>query len=232
MRAQVVAASMPAAPPGWFERVVRAATAVLASAAAALGFGRGKRAEPAPTTPEPIDEPPAEMLPPVGELLPVGNAGLVLVAPYMPRLFMMLGLSDERAFTSPQAAERAALLLQLMVTGEAAAPEPALVLNKLLCGIELALPVPRELAPTEAERSAVDGLLAAVIQHWKVLGTTSLAGLRETFLQREGRLQHADEHWQLNIEPRPFDMLIDQLPWGYATIRHPWMKEVLHVEWR
>jgi hypothetical protein len=232
MRAQVVAASMPAAPPGWFERVVRAATAVLASAAAALGFGRGKRAEPAPSTPEPIDEPPVEMLPPVGELLPVGNAGLVLVAPYMPRLFMMLGLSDERAFTSPQAAERAALLLQLMVTGEAAAPEPALVLNKLLCGIELALPVPRELAPTEAERSAVDGLLAAVIQHWKVLGTTSLAGLRETFLQREGRLQHADEHWQLNIEPRPFDMLIDQLPWGYATIRHPWMKEVLHVEWR
>jgi hypothetical protein len=205
---------------------------VVASAAAALGFGRGKRAEPAPSTPEPIDEPPVEMLPPVGELLPVGNAGLVLVAPYMPRLFMMLGLSDERAFTSPQAAERAALLLQLMVTGEAAAPEPALVLNKLLCGIELALPVPRELAPTEAERSAVDGLLAAVIQHWKVLGTTSLAGLRETFLQRDGRLQHADEHWQLNIEPRPFDMLIDQLPWGYATIRHPWMKEVLHVEWR
>lgn len=232
VRAQVAAASLPAAPPGWFERVVRAATAVLASAAAALGFGRGRRAEPLAPAPEPVDEAPAGTLPPAGELLPVGNAGLVLLAPYMPRLFMMLGLSDERAFAGPPAAERAALLLQRMVTGEAAAPEPALVLNKLLCGIDLALPVARELAPTEAECSAVDGLLGAVIQHWKVLGSTSVAGLRETFLQREGRLQHADEHWQLNVEPRPFDMLIDQLPWGYATIRHPWMKEVLHVEWR
>lgn len=229
MRVQVAAASVPAAPPSWFERVVRAATAVLASAAAALGFGRGKGAEPAP--PEPV-EPTVDALPLPVELLPVGNAGLVLVAPYMPRLFMMLGLSDERAFTDAPAAERAALLLQLMVTGEAAAPEPALVLNKLLCGIDLAAPVPRGIEPTEAERNAVDGLLAAVIQHWKILGSTSVAGLRETFLQRDGRLQHADEHWQLNVEPRGFDMLIDQLPWGYATIRHPWMKEVLHVEWR
>ena len=221
---------MPAAPPSWFERVVRAATAVLASAAAALGFGRGKHTE-AAAAPEPV-ELPVDVLPLPVELLPVGNAGLVLVAPYMPRLFTMLGLSDERAFTDARAAERAALLLQLMVTGEAAAPEPALVLNKLLCGIDLAAPVPRGIEPTEAERNAVDGLLAAVIQHWKILGSTSVAGLRETFLQREGRLQHADEHWQLNVEPRGFDMLIDQLPWGYATIRHPWMKEVLHVEWR
>jgi len=231
VRSQVVAASVPALPPSWFERVVRAATSVLAAAVAALGFG--PRA-PVDALPEPIPEPepPVDTLPAPGELLPVGNAGLVLAAPYLPRLFMMLGLSDERAFASPEAAERAALLLQLVATGEAAAPEPALVLNKLLCGIDLAMPVARALQPTDAERSAVDGLLAAMIQHWKVLGSTSVAGLRETFLQRDGRLEHADEHWQLHVAPRPFDMLIDRLPWGYATVRHPWMKEVLHVEWR
>ncbi|KRB16303.1 hypothetical protein ASE08_25615 [Rhizobacter sp. Root16D2] len=233
VRSQVAAASVPALPPSWFERVVRAATSVLASAVAALGFGRRAAVEP-PHEPVAgaVREPEVDAPPPPVELLPVGNAGLVLAAPYLPRLFMMLGLSDERAFAGPEAAERAALLLQLVATGEAAAPEPALVLNKLLCGIDLAAPVMRALQPTDAERSAVDGLLAAMILHWKVLGSTSVAGLRETFLQRDGRLQHADEHWQLHVAPRPFDMLIDQLPWGYATVRHPWMKEVLHVEWR
>jgi len=225
VRSQV--AATPA--PRWFERVVRAATSVLASAAAALGLSR-RAAAAAPAGPVP--EAAAPELPAPVEALPVGNAGLVLAAPYLPRLFMMLGLADERAFTGPPAAERAVLLLQLLATGEAAAPEPALLLNKLLCGLDLALPVARGFEPSEAERTAVDGLLAAMIQHWKVLGGTSIAGLRETFVQRDGRLQRSAEAWQLQVEPRPFDMLIDQLPWGYATIRHPWMQQVLHVDWR
>ena len=37
-------------------------------------------------------------------------------------------------------------------------------------------------------QAMLDGLLQAVIAHWKVLGKTSPAGLRETFLCREGRL--------------------------------------------
>jgi hypothetical protein len=45
-------------------------------------------------------------------------------------------------------------------------------------------------------------------------------------------LRQQDEAWRLQVAQGPFDMLIDQLPWGYATIRHPWMKQVLHVEWR
>jgi hypothetical protein len=123
-------------------------------------------------------------------------------------------------------------LLQLLATDQADAPEPALVLNKLLCGLDQATPVARRFEPTEAERSAIDGLLVAVVQHWKVLGSTTPAGLRETFLQRTGRLQPRDDAWRLQVVPGPFDMLIDQLPWGYATIRHAWMKQVLHVEWR
>jgi len=144
----------------------------------------------------------------------------------------MLGLAGERAFASPQAAERAVMLLQFMVTGRSEAPEPALLLNKLLCGLDIATPVPREIEITEAECSAVEGLLQAVIQHWKALGRTSVAGLRETFLQRDGHLERQPEAWQLQVEPRAFDMLIDQLPWGYSTVRHPWMERVVHVDWR
>jgi len=221
VRSHVAAASPQgaSAPLRWFDRVAKAATSALAAAAAALRLPwrtpKAQASEPA-----------------VAERLPVGNAGLVLAAPYMPRLFAMLGLAGERAFASPQAAERAVMLLQFMVTGRSEAPEPALLLNKLLCGLDISTPVPREIEITEAERSAVEGLLQAVIQHWKALGRTSVAGLRETFLQRDGHLERQPEAWQLQVEPRAFDMLIDQLPWGYSTVRHPWMERVVHVDWR
>ena len=63
-------------------------------------------------------------------------------------------------------------------------------------------------------------------------GNTSVAGFRESFLQREGRLHLQNDAWQLLVEPRSFDMLLDQIPWSFATIKHPWMERVVYVEWR
>ena len=59
----------------------------------------------------------------------------------------------------------------------------------------------------------IEGLIQGLIQNWKTVGNTSVAGLRETFLQREGRLQLRDDAWHLLVEPRAFDMLLDSLPW-------------------
>jgi len=226
-------------PARWYDRVVRQATAVLAAALGALRLPWRKAAPPAATatagasgTATQAASPATATAEPLPEVIAVDNAGLVLLSPYLPRLFSMLALADDRAFAGPEAAARAALLLQALATGEAAAPEPALVLNKLLCGVPLDAPLPREIALTEAERTAIDGLLGAVIQHWRILGSTSPAGLRDTFLRRAARLERRDDAWQLAVEPGPFDMLIDQLPWGYATLRHPWMERVIHVDWR
>ena len=233
-------------PARWYDRVVRQATAVLAAALGALRLpwrkAAAKEAAPeavpasthapnAPNGPNAMarEAPPAES---PSEVIAIDNAGLVLLSPYLPRLFSMLDLADDQAFIGPEASARAALLLQALATGEAAASEPALVLNKLLCGLPLDAPLPREITPTEAERTAIDGLLGAVIQHWRILGSTSPAGLRDTFLRRAGRLERRGDVWQLVVEPGPFDMLIDQLPWGYATLRHPWMERVIHVDWR
>jgi hypothetical protein len=162
----------------------------------------------------------------------VANAGLVLAGPYLPRLFSMLGLVRDGAFVDTAATERAVLLTQYLVTGQARAAEPALLLNKLLCGLPLHASVAREIDITDAERHAVDGLLLAMIAHWTALGNTSTAGLQETFLQREGRLDPVAGAWQLQVQPRAFDMLLDRLPWSYATLKFPWMPEVLQVEWR
>ena len=165
------------------------------------------------------------------EALFINNAGIVIAAPYLPRLFSMLGLAGEKAFVDAAAAERGVLLMQYAVTGERQAPEPLLLLNKILCGLPLEWPVGRDFEPSPAERDAVDGLLRAIIGHWTALGQTSVAGLRQTFLQREGRLEHSDDTWQLQVQPQTFDVLMDRLPWGFSIIKYPWMREVLHVQW-
>jgi hypothetical protein len=78
----------------------------------------------------------------------------------------------------------------------------------------------------------VEGLLSSLIAQWSILGRTSIAGLRESFLQREGALEETDESWRLRVEPRSFDMLLDRIPWGFNPLKLPWMAKVLHVEWR
>ena len=71
-----------------------------------------------------------------------------------------------------------------------------------------------------------------MITNWKSVGQTSVAGFRESFLQRRGRLTRKDDAWQLKVEQRAFDMLLDSIPWGFAAIKHPWMERVVYVKWR
>ena len=162
----------------------------------------------------------------------IANAGLVLAAPYLQRLFDMLELTDGPAFKNNNAAERAVHLLQFMADASIGSPEHLLALNKILCGVRLGLPIVREIDITDREKEAVEGLIQGMVQNWRALGNTSIAGFRESFLQREGRLQLNNNAWNLLVEPRPFDMLLDQIPWSFSTIRLPWMERVIYVEWR
>ncbi|MGS0758633.1 contractile injection system tape measure protein, partial [Roseateles sp. GG27B] len=63
--------------------------------------------------------------------------------------------------------------------------------------------------PSAAEREEIDGLLAAVRNHWKALENTSAEGLRLSFLQRRGLLRRAEGAWQLHLQAEAFDVLLD-----------------------
>jgi hypothetical protein len=166
------------------------------------------------------------------EEIHVENAGMVLAATYLPRLFAMLGLLEKSAFRNPEAAERAVHLLQYLVEQRADRPEYQLALNKILCGVPSGQPIIREIEASEEEKETIDGLLGAVIQHWGALGSTSVSGLREAFLQRSGRLRLKDEAWHLEVEQKAYDMLLDRLPWSFSIIKLPWMQWIVHVKWR
>ncbi|MBS0299333.1 MAG: hypothetical protein JSR32_05290, partial [Proteobacteria bacterium] len=169
----------------------------------------------------------------VCEEIYIENAGQVLAAPYLPRLFGMLKLVEDGAFVDRRAAERAVHLLQFMVNEQTQSPEYQLTLNKILCGVRTGIPICREIDISAHEQETIEGLIRGMIQNWQTIGNTSISGLRETFLQRKGKLQlKEDGMWYLTVEPGVFDMLLDSLPWSYSVIKHSWMERAVHVTWR
>lgn len=162
----------------------------------------------------------------------IANAGLMLLWPFFTMLFDRSGYLQERAFKNPTAAERAAHLLQFLVMGGEDFPEHLLVLNKLLCGIEQPQALERILPLTPGEKATGEGLLGAALGQWAALKNTTITGLRETFLQRPGKLVWSPEKVTLTVETKTVDIILDQLPWSISLIKLPWMALPLYVTWR
>lgn len=166
------------------------------------------------------------------EKIYIDNAGMVLANPYLPELFKRLHLLNDKEFKDRESAEKAIHILQYMVNETCNSPEYKLLLNKILCGIKTGIPIKQSAEISNEDKQLVDGLVQVMISNWKAIRNTSVNGLRESFLQREGVLYKEDDCWQLQIETRAYDMLLDQLPWAFNTIKYPWMKNVLYVKWR
>jgi len=165
----------------------------------------------------------------------VANAGLVLLSPFLPALFDRLKLLSEvdgvPRIIGVEAASRAVHLLQYLVDGRLDCPAPHLALNKVVCGLPVAQPVSAAIAPAASDLEVCDGLLGAVINNWPVISSTSVAGLRETFLQRDGRLMAGEDRWSLTVGRKTLDVLVDQAPWSFSVLFHPWMVRPIHVTW-
>ena len=171
----------------------------------------------------------AELVDEPGGIL-VDNAGVVLVHPFLPRLFEGLGLATDDELVEPG---RAICLLHHLATGELTAPEHHLTLAKVLCALRLDEPTEADVGLTDAETEETIALLEAAIGHWGALGGSSPDALRAEFLTRPGTLApDADGDWLLRVESRSVDLLLDQLPWGLSLVKLPWMERMLRVEWR
>jgi len=161
------------------------------------------------------------------------DAGLVLLHPYLPRLFEAAGIVTGDAREIPEASlARAAALLHYLLRGEEEIHELELVVIKLLLGI-----VPDRMVLvgagllTAQDHEEADALLAAVITHWSALGSTSAAGLRRTFLQRRGALRDLGHAWSVRVEPGAFDVLLASLPWTIGTVKLPWTTKPIFIDW-
>lgn len=162
--------------------------------------------------------------------LPVDNAGLVLLHPFLKAFFDAVGLLDGKTFRDFEARCRAVCLLQWLAHEDGAEDEHRMSLSKVLCGVPLEEVVPRMGGPTEAECAEGEALLQHVVSQWTVLKNTSTRGLREAFLQRKGLLRPQERGWVLRMEAKPYDMLLERLPWGISHLRLSWMTGLLQVE--
>jgi hypothetical protein len=162
----------------------------------------------------------------------VNNAGLVLVAPFLPRLFSGLHLVENSKFKNTGCRIRAVRLTQFIVDERIDTPENALMLNKLLCGMNGTESVPSMTSVTKDEQEEITSMFNEILRYWKVLSKTSMCGLREAFLQREGRLQINEEMSNLHVVGKAIDILIDRIPWSISNIRQPWMERPIYVTWR
>jgi hypothetical protein len=162
----------------------------------------------------------------------VFNAGLVILHPFLPAFFKALGLLDEENnFISRETQRRAAVLLYYLQCGKADYKEWEMPLNKILCGLELEDLIPDHIELSDLEIEESISLLNSIIEYWTALRGCSIEALKSTFLMREGKLTLKENSWLIQIERSGVDILVDRLPWGIGTIKLPWHKELISVEW-
>jgi len=165
------------------------------------------------------------------DVLDIRNAGLVILWPFLTRYFDLLEITEKGAFKSDELAARAVLLLQFIATGRTEAAEHELLLNKILCGLRSDIPVPREIELGPKEMEITDMMLKGVLQNWEKLKNSSVDALREGFLVRDGYLREKESLWELRVDKKTIDILMQSMPWSFGTIKLPWMNKRIVVEW-
>jgi Contractile injection system tape measure protein len=158
----------------------------------------------------------------------IENAGAVIIAAFLPILFERLKITVKAELVKP---ELGVLMIQYIVSGKVKVTEHELLLPKILCGISVELPVNTNKKISKSQQAEADEMLRSAIEYWTVIKSTTVDGLRESFLKRSGKLTLVDDEWLLQVEQKSYDMLLQQLPWNISMIKLPWMKNLLKTEW-
>lgn len=165
------------------------------------------------------------------EGIAVRNAGIVLLNTYIPILFDRLKLLDNNQFINNEAQINGVQYLQYVVTGMKQTEETYLPLNKVLCGLPLTDAVPDAIEIAAENEQLINGLIQAAVSHWPEIGECSIDGFRGNWLVRDGILTELEDKWELTVEKRAYDILINRSPFAFSIIKYHWMKKPLHVIW-
>lgn len=165
----------------------------------------------------------------------IDNAGLVLLQPFYPSLFKQLKLVDDTGRFETPMKEKAAIILQYVLVDSPELGEENLFFNKLLVGLEADYVVTADpLSGSEKQTilKLIHGMITAAIAHWPAIGKSSVDGFRANWLYRKGKLELGEDSWELHVERKPYDLLMDQLPFGISPVNYSWMKKPLTVYWQ
>ena len=167
----------------------------------------------------------------VTNAIAVKNAGIVLLNNYIKILMDRLGLVENNQFKDVQSQLDAVHYVQYVITGLTDTEEQFLPLNKVLCGLPVATPVMESITITADQKEVMNGLIKAAISYWPSIGETSIDGFRGNWLVRDGLLIEKEDRWELTVEKKAFDLLINQSPFSFSVVKYPWMEKPLYVTW-
>ncbi len=162
----------------------------------------------------------------------IQNAGLVILQPFLLELFRELKYLEGDSWLDEQCQHRAVLITQYLMNSDDEIFENDLILNKIFCGVQPTDTVHTIWKIKPKEKKLCEQLLESVIAHWKILKNTSVTTLQESFLRRKGKLAiHKNGHYELTVEQKSIDLLVDKLPWGIGMVKTPWMETYLTCYW-
>jgi len=162
----------------------------------------------------------------------IDNAGLIILHPFLSNLFQKLNLCNDEGWIGSESQHKAVLLTQYLVTGQEVFFENELILNKLICGFQVENVINTNQKISKKDKEVCNELLLVILEYWSVMKSSSVEALRETFLQRAGKLSLSETHSsELWVEEKGVDVLLSSLPWGIGIIQTPWMDNFLHCYW-
>ena len=161
----------------------------------------------------------------------VQNAGIVILHPFLKHFFTLVKIVNKLGKVIPMKRELAAQTLHFLATGNEEFFEGNLVFEKFLCGLPLHFPIQKESLLTPEIKAEAEILLKEVVKNWPALKHTSPDGLRQMFLQRDGKLIQKDKNFKLIIERKTQDILLDKLGWNISVVKLKWLSEMLFVDW-
>lgn len=165
------------------------------------------------------------------EAIAIRNAGLVLLSNFIEPLFERLQLQSDNQFTSADNQSKAVRYLQFLATGLSNTEESFLNLNKVLCGLPVTHSIPNDITISDDEKKLIYSLINAVISNWYSIKNSSVESFRDNWLIRNGLLQELEDRWELTVDKRVYDILINRCPFSFSIIKYPWMEKPLHVIW-
>lgn len=159
------------------------------------------------------------------------NAGLVILGPFLPAFFKQFGWGMEQGKFRIDSRIKAVQSLHFLATGETSFFEADLIVEKFLCGVSLETPIPRQSLLGKEVLDEGNNLLHQIIKNWPALKNTRPDGLRQMFLNRNGKLIQTKLGFKLIVERKAQDILLDKLQWNISLLKLPWKNEMLFIEW-
>ncbi|WP_092508625.1 contractile injection system tape measure protein [Xenorhabdus mauleonii] len=168
--------------------------------------------------------------PSVQSVLPISNAGCMLLWPLLPTFFRTFDLLKEKQFISLEAQRVAVCLLDWMIWAEEEIPAWRLTLNKILCGLSIHDDALWR-APEPEQQIAINQWLEKTLvqlPNWKKMGINDV---RHLFLQRSGELSELNGLTNIHIKSEVYDALINNWPWPINIARFSWLEQPVMTTW-